>query len=37
MSTDLSENELNESNGLSSNNEGEMYTSEEKGDSTEDE
>ena len=36
MSADLSENALSDSNGLFSNNEGEMYTSEEQGDSTED-
>ena len=33
----LSENELSDSNGLFCHNEGEMYTSEEQGDSTEDE
>ena len=37
MSAGLSENELSDSNGLSSNNEDEMYTFEEQGDSTEDE
>ena len=37
MSSGLSENELNDSYGLSSNNEGEMNTSEEKRDSIEDE
>ena len=37
MSTGLAKNELSYSNGLSSNNEGEMDTSEEKGDFIEDE
>ena len=36
MSAGLQENELSNSNGLSSNNKGEMNTSEEKGDSIED-
>ena len=37
MSAGLSENELSDSNGLFSNNEVEIYTSEEQGDSNEDE
>ena len=37
MSAGLSENELSDSNGLFSNNEDEIYTFEEQGDSTEDE